>query len=61
MIAAPSPCAARAAISARSVGATAHSADALVKSAMPGEQQPAAAREVTQPPDADDQVVLASR
>ena len=55
MTAAPRPCAARAAISSQSVGATPHRTEATVNRSDAGQQQPPAADDVTEPSDADDQ------
>ena len=55
MTAAPRPCTARAAISSQSVGATPHSTEADREQDDAGQQQPAAADHVAEPPDADDQ------
>ena len=55
MTAAPSPCAARAATSSQSVGATPQSSEAVVNRADPGQQQPSAPDEIAEPPGADDQ------
>ena len=55
MTAAPRPCAARAAISSQSVGATPHSDRGRGEQDDAGQQQPPAADDVAEPPDADDQ------
>ena len=55
MTAAPRPCAARAAISSDSVGATPHEQRGRREQDDPGQQQPPAADDVAEPPDADDQ------
>ena len=55
MMAAPRPCAARAAISSQSVGATPHSDRGHREQEDSGQQQPPAADDVAEPSDADDQ------
>ena len=55
MIAAPRPCAARAAISSHSVGATPHSDRGQREQEDTGQEQPPPADEIAEPSDADDQ------